>query len=213
MRKGRGAHPWRARELGGAVGVEDAGDSSGVFRADSLHRLGRLGKAEQTAALACPGAAGFDGEIDGAAPGLRKLKRGTAASATIRSARRQLLAPGGRGERGASFSPLQFARGDLKWWQGDGGNGDSTAARRAQGGRGEGSRWRGTGGNGLPGKWGSGWGDHHGHGGRHAGMGSGGSHGMAPVAKTGTVEKKEFSFCEKTPWPKFPYLQKGPVVL
>ena len=69
----------------------------------------------------------------------------------------------------------------------------------------------GNGGNGSQGKWGSGWGDHHGHGGggRHAGMGSGGgSHGMAPVAMTGTVEKKENSFCEKTPGPNFRICKK-----
>ena len=45
--------------------VEDAGDGAGLSRGDSSHRVGRHGEAEPTATLACLGAAGFDGELDG----------------------------------------------------------------------------------------------------------------------------------------------------
>ena len=81
------------------------------------------------------GEGGGDVCVLGGAVGVEEADEGTAVSSAIRSARRQLLAPGSRGERGASFAPHQFARGYLQWRHGDGGRGDSTAAVRERKGQ------------------------------------------------------------------------------
>ena len=81
------------------------------------------------------GKGGGDACVLGGAVGVEQADEGTAVSSAIRSAHRQFLAPGSRGERGASFAPHQFARGYLQWRHGDGGRGDSTAAARERKGQ------------------------------------------------------------------------------